>query len=78
LWVKYKITGDYMWGNMTEWISCANKLPPRYKFVKVHSAGREFTAKRVGWIFSEWKFRSGLLDGPIMPWEKWRYLNKDD
>lgn len=65
---------------MTEWISCTNKLPPRHVFVRVQSAGSEFTAKRIGWIClgTCWKLNSGLIEGPIMHWEKWRPLNKDD
>jgi hypothetical protein len=63
---------------MTEWINCKDKLPPRYIYVKVSSAGREFIANRVGWFFNWWKFKSGLTEGPIVYWEKWRLLDKDD
>lgn len=58
-----------------EWISCRDKMPPWGKWVYVKEYSEEFIAKRVGFFFYRWKFRSGIT-APLWDFHKYKEIEE--
>lgn len=59
---------------MSKWTSCKDKLPPRWKKVKVNSGVEKFTAYRS--LFGSWICESGVTHSFIGCHDYWMPLTE--